>query len=126
MPVCGPKLSLCGLIISTWGIIQLVSNLQLKVKFFKMYSSFIKALMGVFYYVGAVALAEDIPEVEFKNLDQFYADMDQGFKQVRYHIIIFLLVLFNLKYVAECFQLLDSSSTISNHIGSVSTSILGQ
>lgn len=26
MKICGPKLSLCGLIISVWGIIQLVSR----------------------------------------------------------------------------------------------------
>jgi ribonuclease kappa len=26
MKLCGPKLSLCGLIISVWGIIQLVSD----------------------------------------------------------------------------------------------------
>lgn len=38
--------------------------------------------MGVFYYIGAVALAEDIPEVEFHDIDQFYTDMDKGFKQV--------------------------------------------
>ncbi|KAJ8925547.1 hypothetical protein NQ315_009387 [Exocentrus adspersus] len=63
MPICGPKLSLCGLIISVWGIIQL-------------------GLMGVFYYIGAVALAEDIPEVEFKDdLKDFYAKVDHGFQQ---------------------------------------------
>lgn len=28
MKICGPKLSLCGLIISVWGIIQLVSVFQ--------------------------------------------------------------------------------------------------
>lgn len=26
MKVCGPKLSLCGLVLSVWGIIQLVSG----------------------------------------------------------------------------------------------------
>lgn len=42
--------------------------------------------MGIFYYVGAVALAEDIPEVELhgNDLDKFYADMDKGFQQVKY------------------------------------------
>jgi ribonuclease kappa len=24
MPICGPKLSLCGVILSAWGILQLV------------------------------------------------------------------------------------------------------
>lgn len=41
--------------------------------------------MGVFYYVGAVALAEDIPEVELhgKDIERFYREMDKGFEQVK-------------------------------------------
>lgn len=47
--------------------------------------------MGVFYYVGAVALAEDIPDVEFDgDLLKFYADMDKGFQQVRHINTIFI------------------------------------
>ena len=42
MPLCGPKLSLCGVVISAWGILQL-------------------SLMGVFFYIHSVALIEDIP-----------------------------------------------------------------
>lgn len=42
--------------------------------------------MGVFYYVHAVALAEDIPEVEkphnASDLDRFYSDVDRGYTQV--------------------------------------------
>ena len=41
MALCGPKLSLCCTVLSAWGIIQLL-------------------LMGVFFYVRAVALVEDI------------------------------------------------------------------
>lgn len=64
MPCCGPKLSLCGIILSTWGVIQL-------------------GLMGVFYITGSVALAEDIPAVEFNgNLTEFYNEVDSGFKQI--------------------------------------------
>ena len=36
MPVCGPKLSLCGVVLSAWGIIQL-------------------SLMGVFFYIKALS-----------------------------------------------------------------------
>lgn len=51
---------------------------------FKLLYIFFQAFMGIFYYVGAVALAEDIPEVEFTgDLKQFYADMDKGFQQVQ-------------------------------------------
>lgn len=40
--------------------------------------------MGIFYYVGAVALAEDIHEIEYhQDLNRFYADMDKGFQQVK-------------------------------------------
>lgn len=40
--------------------------------------------MGVFYHIGAVALIEDIPEVEFHDdLNQFYAEVDKGFHQVK-------------------------------------------
>ena len=31
MPFCGPKLSLCGVILSAWGIVQLVSDEILKI-----------------------------------------------------------------------------------------------
>ena len=32
MPFCGPKLSLCGVVLSAWGIVQL-------------------SLMGIFFYI---------------------------------------------------------------------------
>ncbi|KAJ8957663.1 hypothetical protein NQ318_017555 [Aromia moschata] len=63
MPLCGPKLSLCGLIISVWGIVQL-------------------SLMGIFYYIGSLALAEDLPEIDIDlPLKEFYAEVDRGFQQ---------------------------------------------
>ena len=39
---CGPKLSLCGLILSAWGILQL-------------------SLMALAFYVNSVALIDDLP-----------------------------------------------------------------
>nr|CAH7742226.1 unnamed protein product [Callosobruchus chinensis] len=96
MPICGPKCSLCGIIISAWGIVQLT-------------------LMGVFYYIGAVALAEDIPEVEFsgdiKDLNQFYAKMDSGFQQNALNCwIAALLYLITLAFSAHQFWANNRSS----------------
>ncbi|CAG9799178.1 unnamed protein product [Chironomus riparius] len=63
MRICGPKLSLCGLIISVWGIIQLL-------------------LMGVFYYIHSVALIEDLPiEEHYKTPSEFYAAADRAYSQ---------------------------------------------
>lgn len=42
LKICGPKLAICGVIISIWGIFQLV-------------------LMGVFFFVQSPALIEDLP-----------------------------------------------------------------
>lgn len=68
LKICGPKLSLCGLIISAWGIIQLV-------------------LMGVFYYVGSVGLAEDLVAMEenFATAEEFYTAAENGYMQNAYN-----------------------------------------
>jgi len=67
MPICGPKLSLCGLILSVWGIIQLV-------------------LMGVFYYIHSVALIEDLPiEEHYHSPEEFYAAADRAYAQNAYN-----------------------------------------
>lgn len=62
MKICGPKLSLCGLVISAWGIIQLV-------------------LMGFFYSLRSVALAEDLPGAEesFPTAKEVYAVAEKGY-----------------------------------------------
>ncbi|XP_044265358.1 ribonuclease kappa [Tribolium madens] len=77
MPICGPKLSLCGLILSVWGIVQL-------------------GLMGIFYHFHSVALAEDLPEVEppehVADLDKFYSEIDRGFTQNAYNCWIAALL----------------------------------
>ncbi|KAM0736720.1 Ribonuclease kappa [Formica fusca] len=69
MKICGPKYALCGLILSVWGIFQLL-------------------LMGVFFYVRSVALVEDLPmgeETVFTSLDNFYDVMDRGYTQNAYN-----------------------------------------
>jgi len=93
MAICGPKCSLCGLIISAWGIIQL-------------------ALMGIFYYIEAVALAEDVPEVEeYKSLDDFYTQMSHGYQQNAFNCwIAALLYLITLAFSAHQFWLNNRSS----------------
>ncbi|XP_022902319.1 ribonuclease kappa-B [Onthophagus taurus] len=67
MPVCGPKLSLCGLILSVWGIVQLT-------------------LMGIFYYTHSVALAEDLPlGHDFETADDFYTAANTAYAQNAYN-----------------------------------------
>lgn len=94
MKVCGPKLSLCGLIISVWGIIQLV-------------------LMGIFYYVRSVALADDLPgvEKEFENLNEFYTAADAGYTQNAYNCwIAACLYIFTLLISGHQFYVNSRSS----------------
>ena len=63
MPLCGPKLSLCGVVLSIWGIIQL-------------------SIMGVFFYINSVALIEDINlEETYTSMDRLRTDMDKGYQQ---------------------------------------------
>lgn len=93
MAFCGPKLSLCGLIISAWGIVQL-------------------ALMGVFYYVESVALAEDVPKVEkYTTKEDFYSKMTAGYQQNAYNCwIAALLYLITMAVSAHQFWLNNRSS----------------
>ncbi|OXU20900.1 ribonuclease kappa [Nasonia vitripennis] len=68
MKVCGPKYALCGLVISVWGIIQLV-------------------LMGIFFYIKSVALIEDLPleDSYFEKPEDFYMAADSGFTRNAYN-----------------------------------------
>ncbi|XP_067619620.1 ribonuclease kappa-B-like [Eurosta solidaginis] len=67
MKICGPKLSLCGLIISVWGIIQLV-------------------LMGIFFFIHSVALIEDLPILEkYHSMDEFYNAANAAYNQNAYN-----------------------------------------
>uniref|UniRef100_A0A023FB88 Putative membrane-bound ribonuclease n=1 Tax=Triatoma infestans TaxID=30076 RepID=A0A023FB88_TRIIF len=61
MIICGPKCSLCGIIVSIWGMLQL-------------------AAMGIFYFVNSVALLEDIPLGEkFEDTKSFYTAAKSGY-----------------------------------------------
>ncbi|KAL3286805.1 hypothetical protein HHI36_001298 [Cryptolaemus montrouzieri] len=94
MPICGPKLSICGIILSVWGIIQL-------------------GLMGIFYYFGAMALAEDLPDVEYDGGDikAFYSKVDAGYTQNAYNCwIAALLYLATLVFSAQQFWSNNRSS----------------
>lgn len=64
MPLCSPSLSLCGIIISIWGVIQLV-------------------LMGFFYKMHSLALAEDLPGLEgnLSSPAQVQAAANMGYDQ---------------------------------------------
>ncbi|KAG6797184.1 ribonuclease kappa-B [Apis laboriosa] len=67
MKICGPKYALCGLILSVWGIFQLL-------------------LMGIFFYTKSVALIEDVPfEANIKDTTEFYGAADRGYKQNAYN-----------------------------------------
>ncbi|KOB73936.1 Ribonuclease [Operophtera brumata] len=91
---CGPKLSLCGLILSVWGIIQLVSKtpeiagraLVLVLMSFLIFQT----LMGVFYSIKAVALLEDLPleEGAAHSIDSFVTEVEAGYSQVRVTTLI--------------------------------------
>ncbi|CAG0921082.1 unnamed protein product [Notodromas monacha] len=59
-PVLGPKLSLCCLLVSVWGTLQL-------------------CLMGVFFYVHSVGLLEDLPvaeEIKRGMLKEYLEEVD--------------------------------------------------
>ncbi|XP_015117393.1 ribonuclease kappa-B [Diachasma alloeum] len=64
MKVCGPKYALCGLIISAWGIVQLL-------------------LMGIFFFFRSVALIEDLPleGKTFDGPDAFYFEAERCYTQ---------------------------------------------
>lgn len=64
MPLCGPKLSLCGVVLSAWGIVQL-------------------SLMGLFFYTNSVALVEDLPlqSKEYEDESLLLKDMEAGYTQ---------------------------------------------
>ncbi|KAL6264638.1 ribonuclease kappa-B [Pogonomyrmex barbatus] len=67
MKICGPKYALCGLVLSVWGIFQLL-------------------FMGIFFYIRSVALVEDIPlEGNFTTVEQFYDVVDRGYTQNAYN-----------------------------------------
>ncbi|XP_011700861.1 PREDICTED: ribonuclease kappa-B [Wasmannia auropunctata] len=68
MKICGPKYALCGLVLSVWGIFQLL-------------------FMGIFFYVRSVALVEDLPleKGNFTSIGEFYKEVDRGYTQNAYN-----------------------------------------
>lgn len=90
---CGPKLSLCGLVLSVWGIIQLVSKwpwfvwngLHILAMITLTLECIFQTLMGVFYHIKAVALLEDLPletEEGHHTIEGFIATVEAGYTQV--------------------------------------------
>lgn len=92
--VCGPKLSLCGLVLSVWGIIQLVSKAsELGFVFswnfpgYYIAVNYFQTLMGVFYYIRALALLEDLPLSEkHHTIEAFIGEVEAGYDQVS-HVV---------------------------------------
>ncbi|XKL59044.1 hypothetical protein PGB90_000060 [Kerria lacca] len=96
MPLCSPSLSLCGIIISIWGIIQLV-------------------LMGFFYKIHSLALSEDLPGLDegFTNVNEFYAKANSGYSQNAFNCwIAACLYVITLFFSAHQFYL-NSRNSIS-------------
>ena len=94
MPLCGPKLSLCGVVLSAWGIVQL-------------------SLMGVFFYINSVALIEDIPlpKEEYDNIKDLRRDIDMGYVQNAQNCwIAALLYLVTLCFSAQQFWMNSRAS----------------
>jgi len=93
MPLCGPKLSLCGVVLSAWGIVQL-------------------SLMGVFFYINSVAFIEDIPLGELYNsTSQLRTDMEKGYSTNAFNCwIAALLYLVTLCFSAQQFWMNNRST----------------
>ncbi|XP_076306925.1 ribonuclease kappa-B-like [Tachypleus tridentatus] len=69
MRICGPKTSVCCIILSVWGIIMLV-------------------LMGIFLYTQSVALAEDLPydeKVSWKTPQEFLNEAERLYSKSAYN-----------------------------------------
>lgn len=66
--MCGPKSSLCFLLISIWGLVQL-------------------SIMGILYYNHSVALFDDLglESEEFDDLNEFYTLVDTEYEHAAYN-----------------------------------------
>lgn len=65
MPLCGPKVSTVGVVLSIWGVVQL-------------------ALTGIFFHARSVALIEDIGTEEdkiFHSSDQLLSSIEVKYEQ---------------------------------------------
>ncbi|KAK8398806.1 hypothetical protein O3P69_004124 [Scylla paramamosain] len=70
MTFCGYKFSLCLLLISAWGLVQLL-------------------VMGLFFYGEAPAFLEDLPlEDHYDSRENFVTDVNKGFKNNAFNCFI--------------------------------------
>jgi len=69
--ICGPKLSLCGLLLSIWGVIQL-------------------GIMSVLFYFRSVAFVEDVSFEEKEGMtgQQLFEEMDKSYGDVAKNCLI--------------------------------------
>ncbi|XP_043502715.1 ribonuclease kappa [Polistes fuscatus] len=96
MKVCGPKYALCGLVLSVWGIFQLV-------------------LMGIFFYIKSVALVEDLnfERTYFSNQNEFYIEAERSYTQNAYNCWIAACI-YVLTFLFSGYQFyLNSRSSLS-------------
>ncbi|KAF6203399.1 hypothetical protein GE061_003818 [Apolygus lucorum] len=94
MVFCNSACSLCCLVVSSWGIIQLV-------------------VMGIFYWFHAVALLEDIPIDESKHdmsAHEFYHEADIGYQTAAMNCWI-AACLYILSFVVSGHQFYMNSRT---------------
>lgn len=130
MRICGPKLSLCGLIISIWGIIQLVRTQFRTIYMAKIYNHFFQfqLLMGVFYYIHSVALVEDLPlEEHYASPEDFYFAADKAYQQVRNcHSCGQMIQMNHRLSLLERLQLLDRRLYLYRYPGRLRTAVLRQ
>ncbi|XP_044735393.1 ribonuclease kappa-B-like [Chrysoperla carnea] len=63
MKICGPKLSLCGILLSIWGVIQL-------------------SLMGLFYHMKCIAFVDDLDldHSGFESVAELYEKADTAYE----------------------------------------------
>lgn len=74
MPLCGPKCSICGLLISAWGIMQLL-------------------VMGGLFMWRSVGLIEDLGlEEEYATESEFFTEADRAYNNIAYNCWIAALL----------------------------------
>jgi len=67
MPLCGPKMSLCGMIVSVWGIIQL-------------------SIMGGLFMWKSVGLIEDLGlEEHYDTTEELYEAADHAYTNIAFN-----------------------------------------
>ena len=93
--ICGPKLSLCGALLSIWGILQL-------------------AVMALSFYYNSVALVDDLPlpKQVYTSADELRDDMATSYGQLAENCGIAIL-LYVLTFCISVHQLWVNSKRSS-------------